>query len=139
MFVNYYNFYFYRFEKWISHLFRDDGDKVLGFLGMKCLYEMQDIDVIKSACTKLSSKESNIVEIRNVSFTPLDSFNLCKFISKCGHIKKIVFTLCKFDKQSCFELEKQLSKETRDNCKSLISLQFVSCILNHDYELKCRL
>ncbi|XP_046842738.1 NACHT, LRR and PYD domains-containing protein 3-like [Xenia sp. Carnegie-2017] len=99
-----------RFEKWISHLFRDDGDKALGFLGMKCLYEMQDIDVIKSACTKLNSTESNIVEIRNVSFTPLDSFNLCKFISKCGHIEKIVLISCKFDKQSCLELENNCPK-----------------------------
>ncbi|XP_046841995.1 NLR family CARD domain-containing protein 3-like [Xenia sp. Carnegie-2017] len=38
-----------RLESWMSHLFFSEGNKALGFLGMKCFYELQDDDEMRSA------------------------------------------------------------------------------------------
>ncbi|XP_046842778.1 NACHT, LRR and PYD domains-containing protein 3-like isoform X3 [Xenia sp. Carnegie-2017] len=40
-----------RFEKWISHLYSNEEDSTLGFLGIQCLYELQDKDETRAACT----------------------------------------------------------------------------------------
>ncbi|XP_046842658.1 NACHT, LRR and PYD domains-containing protein 12-like [Xenia sp. Carnegie-2017] len=78
-----------RLESWISHLFFSEGNKVLGFLGMKCLYELHDDDEMRSACE--SNNFSETISIDNVSFTPLHSNAFFEFLSECRRLKKSSF------------------------------------------------
>ncbi|XP_046841885.1 NACHT, LRR and PYD domains-containing protein 3-like [Xenia sp. Carnegie-2017] len=113
-----------RFKNWISNLISKDGDKVLGFLGVKCLYELQDKDVMRSACTELENFFQK-TQIDGVSFTPVDSNALFEFLSECEHIKGLSFNNCKFlDNQSCLPLKNYLSSE---RAEILINLEFEFC------------
>ncbi|XP_046841908.1 NLR family CARD domain-containing protein 3-like [Xenia sp. Carnegie-2017] len=117
-----------RFKKWISKLFLKNGDKVLGFLGVKCLYELQDKEVMRSACSELMHF-SQEVKIDKVSFTPVDSNALFEFLSKCEHITSLSFDDCKFlDNHSCLPLKNYLSSE---RAEILINLKFRSCDLGN--------
>ncbi|XP_046843489.1 NLR family CARD domain-containing protein 3-like [Xenia sp. Carnegie-2017] len=110
-----------RFKNWISNIFSLSGDKVLGFLGVKCLYELQDKDVMRSACTELE-KFSQETWIVGVSFTPVDSNALFEFLSECEHITGLSFKKCSFlDNHSCLPMKNYLLNK---GAKNLISLTF---------------
>ncbi|XP_046841866.1 NACHT, LRR and PYD domains-containing protein 12-like [Xenia sp. Carnegie-2017] len=112
-----------RFKKWISNLFSSTGDKVLGFLGVKCLNELQNKDVIRSACTELEHL-SQEVKIDKVSFTPVDSNALFEFLSECEHITRLSFDDCKFlDNHTSLPIKNYLLNK---GAKNLISLTFES-------------
>ncbi|XP_046841860.1 NACHT, LRR and PYD domains-containing protein 12-like [Xenia sp. Carnegie-2017] len=122
-----------RFTFWISHLFSNDGNKAIGFLGVKCLYELQDKDVIRSACTQLNKNYSREMKIEDVSFTPVDSKAFFEFLSECKHINEVVFSSCKFiDNHICLAMKKYLLNWTGDE---LLSLRFQKCDFSH-YFLK---
>ncbi|XP_046841887.1 NACHT, LRR and PYD domains-containing protein 12-like [Xenia sp. Carnegie-2017] len=114
-----------RFTFWISHLFSNDGNKAIGFLGVKCLYELQDKDVIRSACTQLNKNYSREMKIEDVSFTPVDSKAFFEFLSECKHINEVVFQSCEFiDNHVCLAMKKFLLNWTGDK---LLSLRFDLC------------
>ncbi|XP_046842258.1 NACHT, LRR and PYD domains-containing protein 12-like isoform X2 [Xenia sp. Carnegie-2017] len=117
-----------RFKDWISNLFSENGDKVLGFLGVKCLYELQDKDFMSSACTELKNF-SQILKINYVSFTPVDSNALFEFLSECEHITRVSFEDCKFlDNHSFLPLKNYLSS---GRAEILINLKFCRCTLGN--------
>ncbi|XP_046841784.1 NACHT, LRR and PYD domains-containing protein 3-like [Xenia sp. Carnegie-2017] len=107
-----------RLAKWVLHLKSSYGSKTLGFLGIKCLYELQDWDVIRSVCAKLQSATEEI-SISDVSFTPVDCNALFKFLSECRHIKKIVFDKCKM-------LDNHSFVSNNASC-NLTSISFLRC------------
>ncbi|XP_046843198.1 NACHT, LRR and PYD domains-containing protein 3-like [Xenia sp. Carnegie-2017] len=110
-----------KFKDWISNMFSFTGDKVLGFLGVKCLYELQDKDVLRSACTELENF-SQKTQIDGVSFTPVDSNAMFEFLSECEHITRLSFHDCKFlDNHSFLPLKNYLLNK---GAKNLISLTF---------------
>ncbi|XP_046841840.1 NACHT, LRR and PYD domains-containing protein 3-like [Xenia sp. Carnegie-2017] len=116
-----------RLQNWISNLFLSDGNKALGFLGMKCLYELQDDDEMRSACK--SNNFSERISIDKVSFTPLDSNALFEFLSECRQLKELKFSSCQFlDNHSVVRLSKYLSNATACN---VISLKIYSCGVNN--------
>ncbi|XP_046841872.1 NACHT, LRR and PYD domains-containing protein 12-like [Xenia sp. Carnegie-2017] len=117
-----------RFKNWISNMFSFTGDKVLGFLGVKCLYELQDKDVMRSACTELENF-SQETWIDGVSFTPVDSNALFEFLSEFEHISDLTFHDCKFlDNHSCLPIKNYLLNKEE---KNLISLSFWMCALGN--------
>ncbi|XP_046842188.1 NACHT, LRR and PYD domains-containing protein 12-like [Xenia sp. Carnegie-2017] len=116
-----------RLEKWISHLFFSEDNKALGFLGMKCLYELQDDDEMRSACK--SNNFSKTISIDNVSFTPLDSNAFYEFLSKCRQLRKLKFFSCQFpDNHSVVRLSKYLTNAKACN---VFSLKINSCRVNN--------
>ncbi|XP_046841874.1 NACHT, LRR and PYD domains-containing protein 12-like [Xenia sp. Carnegie-2017] len=113
-----------RFKNWISNLISEDGDKILGFLGVKCLYELQDKDVMRSACTELKNFSQKL-KIEDVSFTPVDSNSLFEFLSESEYMGNLFFRRCTFhDIQSFLPMKNYLLNE-RAEC--LINLEFISC------------
>ncbi|XP_046842474.1 uncharacterized protein LOC124436568 [Xenia sp. Carnegie-2017] len=92
-----------RFKVWNANLIGIDRDKALGFLGLKCIYELQDKDVMRSACKIFPSEE---MLIAGVSFTPVDLNALFEFIFECGNISKLMFKSCKFlNDKSCLAMK----------------------------------
>ncbi|XP_046842024.1 protein NLRC3-like, partial [Xenia sp. Carnegie-2017] len=115
-----------RLESWISHLFFSEGNKALGFLGMKCLYELQDDDEMRSICE--SNNFSETISIDNVSFTPLDSNAFFEFLSECRQLRELAFSSCQFpDNHSVIRLSKYLTNATACN---VFSLKINSCSVN---------
>ncbi|XP_046841785.1 NACHT, LRR and PYD domains-containing protein 3-like [Xenia sp. Carnegie-2017] len=123
-----------RLKTWITQLTLNERNQTLGLLGVKCLYELQDRNIIKSACKALESAVSSScrrITIANVSFTPVDSNSLFEFLSECIHITKLRFSFCKFlDNHSCLRMKLFLSNMIASD---LISLQFLSCKLNYHF------
>ncbi|XP_046842714.1 NACHT, LRR and PYD domains-containing protein 3-like [Xenia sp. Carnegie-2017] len=114
-----------RFTFWISHFFSNDGNKAIGFLGVKCLYELQDKDIVRSACTQLNKNYSREMKIEDVSFTPVDSKAFFEFLSECKHINEVLFHSCEFiDNHVCLAMKKFLLNWTGDK---LLSLRFDFC------------
>ncbi|XP_046843507.1 protein NLRC3-like [Xenia sp. Carnegie-2017] len=112
-----------RLESWMSHLFFSEGNQALGFLGMKCFYELQDDDEMRSVCE--SNNLSETISINNVSFTPLDSNAFFEFLSECRQLRKLAFFSCQFpDDHSVIRLSKYLTNATACN---VFSLKIISC------------
>ncbi|XP_046843235.1 NACHT, LRR and PYD domains-containing protein 3-like [Xenia sp. Carnegie-2017] len=119
-----------RLEKWVTCLTRCESDQTLGFLGVKCLYELQDRDALMSACTNIWSN-SGVIFMPGVSFTPVDSSAIFDFLSECEHITELQFSDCKMlDNHSCLRMKKFLSSMTACN---VLSLKLHSCSVNHNF------
>ncbi|XP_046841774.1 NACHT, LRR and PYD domains-containing protein 14-like, partial [Xenia sp. Carnegie-2017] len=119
-----------RFQKWIMLLQSYSGDKRLAFLGIQCLYELRDGDVIRSACTKLKHGSQEIF-VNNITFTPVYSNALFQFATECAHITKLNFRTCQLlDKYSCNGIETFLSNGASYN---LTSLSFHGCKFNDNF------
>ncbi|XP_046841847.1 NACHT, LRR and PYD domains-containing protein 12-like [Xenia sp. Carnegie-2017] len=117
-----------RFKNWISNLFYKDGNKFLGFLGVKCLYELQDKDVMRSAGTELKDFSQKL-KIDDFIFTPNDSNALFAFLSESEYMANLFFRRCTFlDNHSCLPMKNYLLNE---RAEILINLEFIYCIFGN--------
>ncbi|XP_046842016.1 NACHT, LRR and PYD domains-containing protein 12-like [Xenia sp. Carnegie-2017] len=58
-------------ESWMSHLFFSEGNQALGFLGMKCFYELQDDDEMRSIDDKGAKYFSEALKTENCKLAEL--------------------------------------------------------------------
>ena len=102
---------------------------------MKCLYELQDKDLMRSACKKFDFMPATKREISvsDVSFSPVDFNALFEFLSECEQETKLKFSSCKF-LDNHFLIYLQLGKSNLlKNLNNVTSLYIESCTFGYHF------
>ena len=86
----------FRLEEWVFSL----GDstatnkKSIALLAMKCLYEMQDSDTMKSISNKFLAGGNGELCLEKLNITPVDSAALFEFLGNSNNLKRLTFDGC---------------------------------------------
>ncbi|CAB4035411.1 NACHT, LRR and PYD domains-containing 14-like [Paramuricea clavata] len=83
-----------RFEEWAFSLRTGRNDKI-ALLGIKCLYELQEIDIMKSVSSKLLAEGDGGLRLDNLSITSIDSTALFQLLGNTNNLKRLAFNKCK--------------------------------------------
>ena len=90
-------FFIFRLEEWVS-LLTDDSvtpeNNLIALLAVKCLYELQDIEIMKSVSSKLLAGEEGKLELNNLNIAPIDSTAIFEFLGNCKNLKQLIFADC---------------------------------------------
>ncbi|XP_028391875.1 NACHT, LRR and PYD domains-containing protein 12-like [Dendronephthya gigantea] len=77
-----------RFEEWVFKL--ESSKSKMALLGIKCLYEMQDINIMKSVSGKFLEKRHGELHLKDLIITPVDSAALFIFFGSTQKLKRLL-------------------------------------------------
>ena len=85
-----------RLEEWVSSL-KDSAtpeNNINALLAVKCLYELQDINIMKSVSSNFLAGEEGELRLKKLNITPIDSTAMFEFLGNCKNLKRLIFDNC---------------------------------------------
>ncbi|CAB3990142.1 NACHT, LRR and PYD domains-containing 14-like [Paramuricea clavata] len=84
-----------RFEEWAFLLGSAESNKnEIALLGIKCLYELQDVDIMKSVSRKCLAKGDGELHLMSLDIAPVNSAPLFEFIGNRKNLERLQFYDC---------------------------------------------
>ncbi len=122
-------FFIFRLEEWVSSLTEDSltpENNLIAVLAVKCLYELQDIEIMKSVSSKFLAGEEGMLRLRKLNITPIDSTAMFEFLGNCKNLKRLIFRNCTIQgNYSYHKMQKSLFSNPTNSVASF--LWFLSC------------
>ena len=71
-----------RFEEWAMSLGIDNGNNI-ALLGIKCLYELQDINITRNSVSRIFSAQTDLsLDLTRVDVSPVDSAAVLEYLNE---------------------------------------------------------
>ncbi len=90
-------FFIFRLTNWVSSLTEDSltpENNLIALLAVKCLYELQDIEIMKSVSSKFLVGEEGELCLEKLNITPIDSTAIFEFLGNIMNLKRLFFYNC---------------------------------------------
>ncbi len=105
-------FFIFRLEEWVSSLTEDSltpENNLNALLAVKCLYELQDSEIMKSVSSKFLAGKEGKLQLNNLNIAPIDSTAMFEFLGNCKNLKRLSFHNCTIQgNYSCRKMQKSL-------------------------------
>ena len=79
----------FRLRKWVFELGTENNETAL--LGIKCLYELQDNDIMKSVSGEYFTKRHGELHLKDVNIMPVDSSAFFQFLGSSKKLERLTF------------------------------------------------
>ena len=71
-----------RLEEWSMSLGSENGNNI-ALLGIKCLYEMQDINITRNSVSRIFLAQADVsLDLRRVDISPVDSAAVLEYLNE---------------------------------------------------------
>ncbi|CAB3992336.1 NACHT, LRR and PYD domains-containing 14-like [Paramuricea clavata] len=91
-----------RLEEWAFLL---GTTNEIALLGIKCLYELQDIDIMKSVSSKFLAEGDGKLALWHLDIAAIDSTALFMFLCNSKNLKQLVFSYCTIQDNCSYHLK----------------------------------
>ncbi len=87
-------FFIFRLKEWVSSLKDVTRKNDIALLAVKCLYELQDFESMKSVVSNFLAGEEGELQLKHLNITPIDSTAMFNFLGNIKNLKQLIFYDC---------------------------------------------